>query len=212
MTIYNLNLIILNQSVVSCLVLTIASWPAERFLRRQVRTSSIPISKNYQQFVVVHKVKWSRNRCFFLKNLVTFSLIQQMSQFDLWFSAFPKPSLYIWKFSVHVLQTPHLKDFEHNLSSMWNKRNYDHSQVFQICWHTEYSILTASFLGFLNCSAGILSSPLALFVGMLLRPTWLHTLGCPALGEWPHHCGSLSHYDLSCISLLFSVYSCQLLF
>ena len=38
-------------------------------------------------------------------------------------SAFPKPSLYIWKFSVHILQTPYLKDFEHNLSSMWNKHN-----------------------------------------------------------------------------------------
>ena len=28
---------ILNQSIVSCLVLTVASWPAHRFLRRQVR-------------------------------------------------------------------------------------------------------------------------------------------------------------------------------
>ena len=35
---------ILNQSVVPCLVLTVASWPAYRFLRRQVRCSGIPIS------------------------------------------------------------------------------------------------------------------------------------------------------------------------
>ena len=28
---------------------------------------------------------------------------------------FSKPSLYIWKFSVYVLPTPCLKDFEHNL-------------------------------------------------------------------------------------------------
>ena len=35
---------ILNQSVVPCLVLTVASWPAYRFLRRQVRWSGIPIS------------------------------------------------------------------------------------------------------------------------------------------------------------------------
>ena len=35
---------ILNQSVVACLILTVASWPAYRFLRRQVRGSGIPIS------------------------------------------------------------------------------------------------------------------------------------------------------------------------
>ena len=29
-----------------------------------------------------------------------------------------KPSLYIWKFSVHILLKPSLKDFEHNLTSM----------------------------------------------------------------------------------------------
>ena len=33
-----------NQSVVPCPVLTVASWPAYRFLRWQVRWSSIPIS------------------------------------------------------------------------------------------------------------------------------------------------------------------------
>ena len=31
-----------------------------------------------------------------------------------------------------------------------------------------------------------------------LRPTWLHTPGCLALGEWSHHCGypalSIIHY------------------
>jgi len=33
-----------NQSVVPCLGLIVASWPAHRFLRRQVRWSGIPIS------------------------------------------------------------------------------------------------------------------------------------------------------------------------
>ena len=33
-----------NQSIVSCPVLTVASWPAYRFLRRQVRCSGISIS------------------------------------------------------------------------------------------------------------------------------------------------------------------------
>ena len=32
--------------------------------------------------------------------------------------AFSKPSLYIWKFSVHVSLKPILKDFEHDLASM----------------------------------------------------------------------------------------------
>ena len=33
-----------NQSIVPCPVLTVASWPAYRFLRRQIRWSGIPIS------------------------------------------------------------------------------------------------------------------------------------------------------------------------
>ena len=33
-----------NQSVVTCLVLTVASWPEHRFLRRQVRWPDVPIS------------------------------------------------------------------------------------------------------------------------------------------------------------------------
>ena len=33
-------------------------------------------------------------------------------------STFSKPRLYIWKFSVHVLLKPNLKDFEHYFASM----------------------------------------------------------------------------------------------
>ena len=36
-----------NQSVVPCPVLTVASWPAYRFLKRQVRWSGIPISLDF---------------------------------------------------------------------------------------------------------------------------------------------------------------------
>ena len=32
-----------------------------------------------------------------------------------------KPNLDIWKFSVHVLLKPSLKDFEHNLAGMLNE-------------------------------------------------------------------------------------------
>ena len=38
-------------------------------------------------------------------------------------SSFSKSSLYIWKFSVHILLKPSLKDFEHYLVSMWNEHN-----------------------------------------------------------------------------------------
>ena len=43
-----------NQSVVPCLVRTVASWPAYRFLKRQVRWSDIPIS-----FRIFHYLLWS---------------------------------------------------------------------------------------------------------------------------------------------------------
>ena len=46
-----------NQSVVPCPVLTVASWPAYRFLKRQVSWSGIPISLRIFQFVVICTVK-----------------------------------------------------------------------------------------------------------------------------------------------------------
>ena len=47
--------LIWNQSVVPCLVLNVASWPAYRFLRRQVRWSYL--FRKFPQFVVIHTVK-----------------------------------------------------------------------------------------------------------------------------------------------------------
>ena len=43
-----------NQCVVPCPVLTVASWPAYRFLKREVRWSGIPIS-----FRIFHSLLWS---------------------------------------------------------------------------------------------------------------------------------------------------------
>ena len=43
-----------NQSVVPCPVLTVASWPECKFLKRQVRWSGIPIS-----FRIFHSLLWS---------------------------------------------------------------------------------------------------------------------------------------------------------
>ena len=100
-------------------------------------------------------------------------------------------SLCIWKFLVHVLLKPSLKDLEHNLASIWNVYNCmavwtflalpffgiriktdlfqvcGHCWVFQICWHIKCSTLTASSFSILYSSAGILSPPLVFFVVML---------------------------------------------
>ena len=74
--------------------------------------------KNIPKFVVIHTVKgfsshWSRSRCF--SGILAFTMIQWM--LAIWSnpSAFPKCSLYIWKFLIHVLLKPSLEDFEHNL-------------------------------------------------------------------------------------------------
>ena len=46
--------LIWNQFVVPCPILTVASWPTYRFLKRQVRWSGIPIS-----FRIFHSLLWS---------------------------------------------------------------------------------------------------------------------------------------------------------
>ena len=73
--------LILNQSVVPCLVLTVASWPEYRFLRRQVRCSGIPISKNFPLFVVIHTkdLAESVKQKMFFWNSLAFSVMQWMS-------------------------------------------------------------------------------------------------------------------------------------
>ena len=84
--------------------------------------------QNFSQFVVIHTVKgfsivneaevnvslefpW-----FFWDSTNVGSLISN-------FSAFSKSSLYIWKFLVHILLKPGLKEFEYYLASMWNECN-----------------------------------------------------------------------------------------
>ena len=97
-----------NQSVVPCPVLTVASWPAYRFLRRQVRWSGIPISFRISQFVVIYTVKgfgivnrakidvFLELSCFFNDPMDVGNLISGSS-------AFSKSSLNVWKFMVHIL-------------------------------------------------------------------------------------------------------------
>ena len=117
------------QSVVPCPVLTVASWPAYRFLKRQVRWSGISISfRIFPQFIVIHTVKgfgivnkaeidaFLELSCFFddladVDNLISGS------------SAFSKTSLNIWKLTVHVLLKPGLENFEHYFTSVWDECN-----------------------------------------------------------------------------------------
>ena len=74
--------------------------------------------KNFPQFVVIHRVKdfnviseeevevdvFLKFSCFLHDPTNVGNLISGSS-------AFYKPSLYIWKFSVHILLKPYLKDF-----------------------------------------------------------------------------------------------------
>ena len=117
-----------NQSVVPCPVLTVASWPAYRFLRRQIRWSVFPVSLRIFQFVVIHTVKgfsivneaevdaFLEFSCFFYDPMDVGNLISDSS-------AFSKSSLNIWKFSVHVLLKPSLQNFENYFASIWYECN-----------------------------------------------------------------------------------------
>ena len=78
---WHIPFLIRNQSVVPCPVLSVASWPAYRFHRRQVRWSGIPIYLRIFQFIVIHTVKGfgvvhiTQSRCF---SGTLFSMIQRM--------------------------------------------------------------------------------------------------------------------------------------
>ena len=100
---------------------TVASCPAYRFLRRQVRWSGIPISfKNFPQLVVIHTVKAFRavNKAevdVFLELSCFYHYSTDVGNLISGSSAFSESSLYIWMFSVYVLLKPSLEDFEHYL-------------------------------------------------------------------------------------------------
>ena len=79
--------------------------------------------ENFPQFLVIHTVKsisivnaaeidvFLEFSCFFCDPTDIGNLISGSSTFS-------KSSLYIWKFSIHILLKPSLKDFEHVLASM----------------------------------------------------------------------------------------------
>ena len=120
--------IIWNQSDFQWSFLIVASPPASRFLSRQVRWSSIPISLRIFQFVVIHRVKgfgvvnkaevdgFLELSCFFDDSRSVGNLISGSS-------AFSKSSLNIWKFTFHVLLKPGLENFEHYFANVWDECN-----------------------------------------------------------------------------------------
>ena len=79
--------------------------------------------QNFPQFVVIHTVKG-----FSVVNEVEVDVLLELScffydptdvgNFIFGSSAFSKSSLYIWKFSGHILLKLILKDFEHYFASM----------------------------------------------------------------------------------------------
>ena len=109
-------------------VLAVASWSTCRFIRDRNVIWYSYLFKNFSQFVVIHIVKgfsvadvdeveiFLEYPCF-LYDLTNIGSLVSGS------SVFSKTSLYIWKFSVHILLKPSLKDFEHNLTSMWIECN-----------------------------------------------------------------------------------------
>ena len=83
----------------------------------------IHLFNNFLEFIVIHTVKgfnivnetkidvFLGFSCFFYDPTDVGNLISVSSMFS-------KSSLYIWKFSVHILLNPGLKDFEHYLAIM----------------------------------------------------------------------------------------------
>ena len=79
--------------------------------------------KNYPQFVVIHTVNGfgiinKADVDVFLEFSSSFYDPTDVGNLISDFSAFSKPSLNIWKFIVHILLKPGLKNFEHYFASV----------------------------------------------------------------------------------------------
>ena len=181
--------------------------------------------QNFPQFVVIHTIKdygtvnkakidvFLELSCFFddpadVGNLISGS------------SAFSKNSL---NFMVHVLLKLGLENFKHYFASMWDECNYALWAFFGIVflwdwnqkWHfpvlwplLSFPNLLAYWVHHLNSiifwifkkfNWNSITSTSFVHSDAFLKPTWLHTPGCLALGEWSHHHG---HEDLFCIDFL----------
>ena len=97
-----------NQSFVPYPVLTVASWSASRFLRRQDRWYGIPNCFRIFQFIVIHTIKGfgvvdKAEIDIFLETFCFFDDPADFGNLISGSSAFSNSSLNIWMFMVHVL-------------------------------------------------------------------------------------------------------------
>ena len=82
--------------------------------------------QNFPQLIVIHTVKGFSivNKAeidVFLELYCLFDDPTDVGNLISGSSTFSKSSLNIWKFSIHVLLKPHLENFEHYFTSMWDK-------------------------------------------------------------------------------------------
>ena len=120
---------VLNQSFVPCLVLTAASWPVYRVLRRQVRWSGIPISLR-----IFHSLLWSTIQNFGIVTKPEVDVFLELSFFLMiqwilatWFLV-SLPSLNpAWTSGISQIFTellkPGLENFKQCFARVWNECN-----------------------------------------------------------------------------------------
>ena len=123
-------------------------------------------------------------------------------------SAFSKPSLNIWKFSVHVLLKPSLENSQHYFASVWDEYScavlwaffgiaflwdWNENWPFPVLW---------PLLSFPNLLAHRVQH-----FHSLPKAIWSHTPGCLALGEPSNRHGYLSHWVLLCSCHFFLISS-----
>ena len=111
MTIYSLDVLLSRfgaSPFFPCLILAVASWPAYRFLRRQVRWSGIPIS-----WRVFHHLLWSSNcQGFGIVNKAEVDVFLELSCF------FDDPTmLAIWP----LLPLPFLNFYFQSIKWVWSR-------------------------------------------------------------------------------------------
>ena len=111
-----------NQSIVPCLVLTVASWPHTCFLGGRKGGLVVPSLSEFSSLLWSTESKaslhsqWSRNM-YFSGILLLFLWSKDVGNLIYGSSAFSKTSLNIWKLLVHILLKPSLKDFEYYLAT-----------------------------------------------------------------------------------------------
>ena len=126
MTIYRLDILLSNLEPVHC-SMSVSNCCFLNCIQASQAAHKVVwyfhLLKNFPQFVVIHTVQgfsvineadvdvFLEFSCFFYDPMDVGNLMFSSS-------AFSKPSLNIWKFWVHIMLKPSLKDFDHNLTSM----------------------------------------------------------------------------------------------